>query len=260
MNSYIIFFNFPHCLEAAMNHKEYFYTNPENISQNFVEIKGEELKHLSRVVRKKVRDIIYVIDGKGNLYTVLLTEIKKQVARGEIQKRTRFAGESNFNLTIAQAVPKGSRFDLVVEKGTELGVSAFIPLICERSIVDVSTAKMSRWRKVAIAAMKQCGRSVLPEILSAQSVKEIVENKTVLQPGLIAHQDKWEKSLNAVIQPLKKKNDPAKSAVILIGPEGGFTPEEVKTATENGFVPFSLGSRRLRSETAELWQQRFLWN
>ncbi len=233
-----------------MSHKEYFYTKPENISQDYVEIKGEELKHLSRVMRKKARDIIYVVDGIGNLYTVLLTEIKKQVALGEIQKRTRFAGESNFNLTLAQAVPKGSRFDLVVEKGTELGVSAFIPLICEHSIVDVTSAKMSRWKKIAIAAMKQCGRSVLPEILPAQSVKEISENKSVLQIGLIAHQDKWGKSLNVVIQSLKKKNNTSKSAVILIGPEGGFSPEEVKTATENGFIPFSLGPRRLRSETA----------
>lgn len=229
---------------------KYFYTKPENISQDYVEIKGEELKHLSRVVRKKVRDIIYVVDGKGNHYTVLLTEIKKQFARGEIQKRTRFAGEDNFQLTLAQAVPKGSRFDLVIEKGTEIGVTSFIPLICDRSVVDVTPAKMARWRKVAIAAMKQCGRSVLPEILPAQSIKEIIESKKASIPGFVANQDSSSKSLSNIIRPFKEKGILDRSALILIGPEGGFSSEEVQLVLENQFVPFSLGQRRLRSETA----------
>jgi 16S rRNA (uracil1498-N3)-methyltransferase len=233
-----------------MSHKEYFYTKPENISQDYVEIKGAELKHLSRVVRKKVRDIIYVVDGKGNLYTVLLTEIKKQFAIGEIQKRTRFVGEENFQLILAQAVPKGSRFDLVVEKGTELGVSAFIPLLCEHSIVDISPAKISRWRNVAIAAMKQSGRSVLPEISPVQSIKQIIENKNILTPGFIAHQDSGSKSLSRVTQSFKEKGTLTKSTMILIGPEGGFSEAEIQHALENQFVPFSLGQRRLRSETA----------
>jgi 16S rRNA (uracil1498-N3)-methyltransferase len=233
-----------------MSHKEYFYTKPENISQDYVEIKGAELKHLSRVVRKKIRDIIYVVDGKGNLYTVLLTEIKKQFARGEIQKRNRFAGEENFHLILAHAVPKGSRFDLVVEKGTELGVSVFIPLLCEHSVVDISPAKISRWRKVAIAAMKQSGRSVLPEISPVQSIKQIIENKHILTPGFIAHQDSDSKSLSNVIHSFKEKGTLTKSAMIFIGPEGGFSVAEIQIALDNQILPFSLGSRRLRSETA----------
>lgn len=233
-----------------MSHKEFFYTKPENISNNFVEIKGEELKHLSRVLRKKVREIVYVVDGRGNLYTILLTEIKKQVARGEIQKKARFVGEANFELTLAQAVPKGNRFDLVIEKGTEIGVSAFIPLICEHSIVETTPARISRRKKVAIAAMKQCGRSVLPEILPAQSVKEVMKKKGLLKLGLIAHSEGRCKSLYSISEQLKKKNHPIKSAIILVGPEGGFSPEEVNLAIENGFEPFVLGPRRLRSETA----------
>ena len=233
-----------------MSHTQYFYTKPENISQGYIEIKGEELKYLSLVVRKKTRDIIYVVDGIGNLYTVLLTEIKKQFARGEIQKRTRFFGEANFKLILAQAVPKGSRFDQVIEKGTEIGVSAFIPLLCEHSIVDITPAKLARWKKIAIAAIKQCGRSVLPEILPAQSVSEIIENKNPITPGLIAHQDSASKSLSAAIQLLKERGNTIKSVIILIGPEGGFSPGETQMALENQFVPFSLGPRRLKSETA----------
>ena len=94
-----------------MKHREYFYTEPKNISKNSLAIRGDELKHLSRVVRKKVHDVVEVVDGQGNLYTIVLTKISKSVATGEIQKRTRYAGEPNFNLTLAQAIPKGNRFD-----------------------------------------------------------------------------------------------------------------------------------------------------
>ena len=204
-----------------MKHQEYFYTKPENISENIVEIKGEELKHLSRVLRKKVRDVVNVVDGEGNLYTIVLTEIRKAVARGEIQKKVRFIGESNFRLTLAQAVPKGNRFDLIVEKGTELGVTTFIPLICEHSVVEATPARMNRWKKVAIAAMKQSGRSILPDIKPAQSVKEVIQ-----------------------------KQQPIKSMTVLVGPEGGFSLEEVNFALENRYKSFTLGPRRLRSETA----------
>ena len=132
-----------------MRHREFFYTEPKNISHDTLEIKGEELKHLARVVRKKVRDVIEVVDGEGNLYTAVLSKISKQFAQGEIQKRTRYTREPNFQLTLAQAIPRGNRFDLVVEKGTEIGISAFIPLLCEHSIVEGAASRLSRWRKVA---------------------------------------------------------------------------------------------------------------
>ena len=233
-----------------MKHIENFYTPPENIVANTVEINGNELTHLARVKRKKARDIVNVVDGEGNLYTVLLTEMKKNVARGEIQKKTRFAGESNFELILAQAVPKGSRFDWVIEKGTELGVASFVPLKCENSLVDSSPSRMNRWKKIAIAAMKQSGRSVLPKIGEVQSVKQIVENTNLQRQGFIAHPAGKTKRLTVIADEFSLKAAPVKSAVILIGPEGGFSDEEVNFALENGFQPFTLGPRRLRSETA----------
>ena len=233
-----------------MKHQEYFYTKPENISENIVEIKGEELKHLSRVLRKKVRDVVNVVDGEGNLYTIVLTEIRKAVARGEIQKKVRFIGESNFRLTLAQAVPKGNRFDLIVEKGTELGVTTFIPLICEHSVVEATPARMNRWKKVAIAAMKQSGRSILPDIKPAQSVKEVIQKTGILSIGLIAHPQGKCKYLSSLIMELIKRKQPIKSMTVLVGPESGFSLEEVNFALENRYKSFTLGPRRLRSETA----------
>jgi 16S rRNA (uracil1498-N3)-methyltransferase len=233
-----------------MKHREYFYTEPKNISHQTLEIKGEELKHLSRVMRKKVRDVLEVVDGQGILYTVVLKKITRQSAIGEIQKRTRYAGEPNFHLTLAQAIPKGNRFDLVVEKGTEIGITTFIPLLCEHSIIESSSSRLSRWKKVAIAAMKQSARSILPEITPAQTIHDVIRKKGLLKLGLIADSGEAARSLSEVISELKQKSAQLKSAIVLIGPEGGFSANEVKFAIDNGFYRFSLGPRRLRSETA----------
>ncbi len=233
-----------------MKHREFFYSEPENISQNSLLIKGDELKHLVRVVRKKERDVIEVVDGKGNLFTAVLTRITSQVAEGEIQKCSRFIGEPNFQLTLAQAIPKGNRFDWVVEKGTEIGVAAFIPLLCEHSIIEETAARISRWKKIAIAAMKQSARSVLPEITSAQTIHEVIRKKGLLKLGLIANNGTGVSGLSDIFAELKRKSAQPKSVIVLIGPEGGFSSNEVMLAEENGFSAFSLGPRRLRADTA----------
>lgn len=233
-----------------MKHREYFYTEPKNISNEILKIKGDELKHLARVKRKKVRDIIEVVDGTGNLFTAVLTKISRESAIAEIQKRTRFVGEPNFHLTLAQAIPKGNRFDLVVEKGTELGILTFIPLLCENSIVEGASTRLSRWKKIAIAAMKQSARSVLPEITPAQTVHDVIRRKGLLKLGFIADDGDGARSLSNLVTEFKQKSFQLKSAIILIGPEGGFSHDEVKKALENGFYRFTLGQRRLRSETA----------
>jgi 16S rRNA (uracil1498-N3)-methyltransferase len=233
-----------------MKHREFFYTEPENISQNSVRIKGDELTHLARVVRKKVRDVIEVVDGRGNLYTAVLTQITSQFAEGEIQKRSRYIGEPNFQLTLAQAITKSNRFDWVVEKGTEIGISTFIPLLCEYSIVEETASRLDRWKKIAIAAMKQSARSILPEITPAQTIHDIIRKKGLLKLGLIAHSGEGARGLSETLAELKLKTLQLKSAIMLIGPEGGFAANELKAAIENGFYQFSLGPRRLRSETA----------
>ena len=233
-----------------MKHREVYYTEPKNISKDEIEITGQELKHISRVLRKRARDIIEVVDGQGNLYTAVLTKISKESAKAEIQKKTRFVNEPNFKLTIAHAIPKRKRFDLVIEKGTEIGASTFIPLLCENSNVNEVSSRLNRWKKIAIAAMKQSARSVLPEILPPHTIQDIVRNQGLLKLGFIAEMGENSKSLSSIIAELNQKGTPLKSAIMLIGPEGGFSAKEVKLATDNGFHRFSLGPRRLRSETA----------
>ena len=236
-----------------MKHIEYFYVPPRNIKDDIVEFKGAELKHLIVVSRKKRHDVINTVDGEGNVFTVVLTQVSKKSAIGEIQKRSRYLREPNFKLTLAQAIPKGNRFDLVIEKGTEIGVSKFIPLITERSIIKGSDTKFSRWKKIAIAAMKQCTRSILPEITPPQTLNQIFKEKEIYDFKFIAHLENNPKNLAEIIIQEKKKFEnisKIKSGIILIGPEGGFTSDEVKKARSWNFEAFSLGQRRLRTETA----------
>ncbi|MFZ5516822.1 MAG: RsmE family RNA methyltransferase [Candidatus Zhuqueibacterota bacterium] len=233
-----------------MSHREYFYVEPGFISPPLVEIKGSEFKHLARVLRKNVRDVVEIVDGVGNLYTAVLTRMETNFAQAEIQKRVRFAGEPNIKLTLAQAIPRNARFELVIEKGTELGVSSFIPTLCEFSLIKESETKGTRWQNIAIAAMKQCGRSVLPAIQKPQPIQDVITQKSVLTLGLFAHPAHGAPGLSALIAELKGKSHHLKSALIAIGPEGGFSQDEVKLARSNGFYNFTLGPRRLRSETA----------
>lgn len=233
-----------------MKHREIFYAPPENISPNRLQITGDELVHLSRVVRKKVRDVIEVVDGQGNLYTAVITQITGHIAAAEIQKRSRFVGEPNFQLTLAQAIPKSNRFDWVIEKGTEIGVVNFIPLLTEFSIAEATAHRQRRWQKIAIAAMKQCGRSMLPRIFPAQSLQEVIQKRDMLTIGLVAENRTGAKNLSALALSLKSQLTQYKSAIIIIGPEGGLSSEELEMTRNNGFHCFTLGPRRLRSETA----------
>ena len=236
-----------------MKHLEYYYVPPRDIKDDVVEFKGSELKHLTVVSRKKSGDKIFVVDGEGHTYSVELINVTSKSAIGKIQKRSRYLREPNFKLTLAQAIPKGNRFDLIIEKGTEIGVSKFIPLITERSIVQGSETKLNRWQKIAIAAMKQCTRSILPEITPAQTLDQLFMAKKIYHLQIIAHPENNAKSLTEVIIRNKekfKKISNIKSGIILIGAEGGFSTAEVTTAKSWKFETFSLGQRRLRSETA----------
>lgn len=236
-----------------MKHKDIFYIPPEQISGDKVIIKGAEFKHMTIVTRKKPKDIIHIVDGIGSEYVVMITRVDRNSAEGEICKRSRFCGEPNFQLTLAQAIPKGNKFDLVLEKCTEIGVSEFIPLITEKTAIKGSEGKRVRWQNIVIAAIKQCGRSVLPNIALPQTLHELIQCNKIYDFRLIAHPESNSQCLADSILGINRQLAGLprfKSGIILVGPEAGFTDEEIYIAKSNLFTPFNLGSRRFRSETA----------
>ena len=160
----------------------------------------------------------------------------------------RGVNEPKIHVTLAVSLLKNpARIDFLVEKGTELGVRAIIPMVCERTIP--SHEKHARLEKIALSAMKQSGRSYLPNVSMLSSFEAVVNNAEEYALRLIPH-EKTEQS--HFVGSVLKHHAQAKSVLIMVGPEGGFTDEELALASDRRFVPISLGPRRLRTETAAL--------
>jgi 16S rRNA (uracil1498-N3)-methyltransferase len=230
-------------------HWESFYIPADKIRTDTITFPQTETHHLSRVLRKKRGDSVWVVDGEGTTYQVELLTISRESARGKIIQKRRRIGEPTSRITLAQAVLKRDKFDWIVEKATEIGVERIIPFTSEFAQTVAGTQKISRWRRVAVSAMKQSGRSVLPEISEPMSLSKVLARGSHCTYRLIAHRGTNSQSLS--IKPVTGAKTTS-SALLVIGPEGGFSDDEVQTAVDQSFTPVSLGPRRLRAETAGL--------
>lgn len=231
-----------------MSRREFFYAPPAQIVNDQIELTGDEHIHCAKVLRKVAGDRLTIVDGEGRAFDGEIRAVEKQRTLIKILSRREAVGEPIARLTLAQAVPKSNRFDWLVEKGTEIGISEFIPLRCERSETIASASKCKRWQRLALAAMKQSCRSVLPAIESEKSFDEICMAAAKYDFAMLAHPDRTE-SLQKILIPYRLR--PIRG-LILIGPEGGFTEAELETACAGGIPFFSLGPRRLRAESAGL--------
>ncbi len=225
---------------------DYFYCPPQQIDSHQVVIDEEEFSHLVHVMRKKVGDEIFVVDGVGTAYDVVLTDIRRKTAVGRIREKHPGHNEPGLSLTLAVGILKNpSKFDFLVEKITELGVREIIPLRTERSIP--SHARVDRWQKLALAAMKQSGRSYLPLVSPLRDLEEFLAAERSVGVRLVA----LETMRGGGPAGVPVVGD-AGSAIGLIGPEGGFTDEEAGRCLGAGYQPVTLGVRRLRTETAAI--------
>jgi 16S rRNA (uracil1498-N3)-methyltransferase len=227
-------------------HWESFYVDPNDVCGDEIRFREEEAKHLGQVMRKKGRQRIWAVDGGGKAYEVQLIRIGKKEATGKIIHTRRRLGEPLAEVTLAQAILKGDHFDYLVEKVTEIGVKRIIPMITDNTVPTAGPQKLARWRRITVAAMKQSGRSVLPEITSPAHFQQILETKTQYQHCWIAHPGKGS------VAPRFAENAAGriKNVLLIVGPEGGFSDAEIETAKQQDIRQISLGPRRLRSETA----------
>ncbi|MDD8019169.1 MAG: 16S rRNA (uracil(1498)-N(3))-methyltransferase [Bacteroidota bacterium] len=227
---------------------EYFYVPAEHIIDQHIVIDGEEAKHLARVLRKQPGDLIWVVDGNGTAYEAVIRLATLEMVECEILYEHVHHHEPDVDVTLAVAQLKNpSRMDWVIEKGTELGVRTFIPLQTTRTIAK--SPKEERWNHIALAAMKQSGRCILPKILPPMSLDIVVANAQQYDMKLIP----YERTDHVLfISEALKYRKPPRSVLIVIGPEGGFTNEEILTAEKAEFIQVSLGRRRLRTETAAI--------
>ncbi len=214
-----------------------------------VVLTGEQAHRLSRVLRLRAGQEVVLFDGSGDEFPARLESVTPGEVVAQVESKRAGRAESPLRLTLYQSVVKGGRFEWVLEKGTELGVAAFVPLRVERSVVKVGQngARPDRWRRIVIEAAEQCGRSVVPEVARPQTLDDALNRE---QPLLLPYEGEREQGIRAALTLFREHKVTALS--VLVGPEGGFEPAEVERARVAGAVVASLGPRVLRSETAGL--------
>ncbi len=228
--------------------KEFFYADPSKVGEKFLTLEDDEAKHITRVLRKTEGELLWVVDGVDRAYEVVIRSVHPNSVECEILSAHERLNETAIEVTLAVAVLKNpSRMEWLIEKGTELGIRRFIPVSTSRTVANSS--KENRWKKIALSAMKQSGRSYLPQIYPLTDMDSVMRHASVFDLKIIPYEQTDEALF--IAEALRHRQKPT-SALIVIGPEGGFTESEIQSADHSGFIQVSLGKRRLRTETAAL--------
>jgi 16S rRNA (uracil1498-N3)-methyltransferase len=218
----------------------FFYDENLNDASLFT-LSEETSKHIIQVLRMKIGEQIQLTTGKGKVLTAEIISEHKRSAEVKVIS-TSYIEHNTSNITIAISLIKNTnRFEWFLEKATEIGVSAIIPLICERT--EKQNFRQDRMKNILVSAMLQSQQAWLPELHEPTKFSTVI--KTSSQKKYIAHCIDEERA-SVSNQPINQSTD----KLILIGPEGDFTKEEISLAKENNFIPVSLGNTRLRTETA----------
>ncbi len=230
---------------------------PEQLSSKKITITGDQARHLTVVLRVKPGEYVYIFDGLGFKYSCKIIQCHKKEIIAERIKKEPYSTESPVSITLAQGIAKGNKMDLIVQKSTELGVAKIIPLITERSQIK-HTKKLDRWEKIALSASQQSGRDRVPEIEEPVDIKSFLSRQFPLiekgdkggffNSGIIFSEEKKERNMKGALSAFHN----TRQLTLLVGPEGGFSKEEVNAAVENSFIETSLGPRILRTETAPI--------
>lgn len=219
------------------------------LKSDVVDITGEAFHHLV-VLRLRSGDEVLLLDGGGSLARGVLRQLSRSAAQAEVLERWE-EKEDLLPVRLLQGLPRGEKFEWLLEKGVELGISAFTPVRTERS--QVRGEKFARWQRIIQEAARQSRRPLLPGLDELQPLSQALQHTTEGLRLML-----WEEGsipLNAVL-PLES---PA-SCALLVGPEGGFTGAEAQAAQAAGFLPVSLGKRILRTETAGMAVAAILQN
>lgn len=225
-----------------------FFLSPCSIKGNSIQLDKEESNHAVKVLRLGLNDKIEVFDGKSCSYSAVIEKIENGLVSARIIKPLNVKKDESIKIVLFQSIPKSLKMDFVIQKGTELGVSEFRPLLTKRTIPDGRNVQQrhTRWQRIAKESSKQCGRKTVPEIFQPVSLSDAIKTISVPQESLILVLDNiTTRSIKSVLQ----KNKP-QSVYVFVGPEGGFTPDETKLIESIGGAPVNISGNTLRTETA----------
>lgn len=231
-----------------MSHR--FFIPANWIESPTVHLRGQTARQIKSVLRLKPGDEIVVLDNSGSEWRVSLTDIGSDAVTARIIEQRPARGEPVLRLTLYQGTIKGQKFEWVLQKGTELGVSRFVPTICRRSVVNDAEAlakKHDRWQRIIQEAAEQSGRGRLPHLEPAMPLAgALPQAASSALPILL-----WEEEHHLTLKEVLLESEPD-TVALFIGPEGGFTSDEAALARRAGCHIVTLGPRILRAETAGL--------
>jgi len=233
-----------------------FFVKSEQVNNDKIEITGEDVNHIRNVLRLTKCEKIKICDtGNSKNYICEINDISKEEVICNIIEEVSGEAEGNVILHIYQGLPKADKMELIIQKGTELGVSEFIPVNFKRSIVKISEKdekkKIDRWQKIAEVAAKQSGRDIIPTIRNIENIKNICNNINEYDIVLVAYELEEQNYIKNELLKIKNNNTNYRIAIV-IGPEGGIDEEEINLLKSAGAKIVSLGKRILRTETVAL--------
>ena len=233
-----------------------FYIPPERWALRPLVLDDAEAHHCIDVLRLGVGSRVVIFDGRGSEITAEITAVEK--GRAHLKDLMSVKMESlRCAITLAQAIPKGKNMELIVQKATELGVAKIVPLLSDRAVVqlgDEVRKRQGKWQQVVIEAAKQCGQNWLPEVAAPITPKKFFAEFDRYELPLIASLQHDARSFKVTLADFREQHGRRPgSALILIGPEGDFTPAETSSAKSAGCIPVSLGPIVLRAETAAIY-------
>jgi 16S rRNA (uracil1498-N3)-methyltransferase len=227
-----------------------FFISTSDIEGDRVRLSREQSHQVSHVLRLAPGDTIVVLDNSGTEYNVTLTAVGRTETVGQVTSKRQAPGEPTAEVILFQSLLAREKFEWVLQKGTEVGVTQFVPVLTERSLVRTKTIednKLDRWQRILTEAAEQSHRGRIPQLEPIIPFDKAVLRMADFDRSLIAAPSDGAATLHNALQGIPRS--PA-SVAVMIGPEGGFTEEEVALACEKGAVRVGLGPRILRTETA----------
>jgi len=229
-----------------------FFIAPELIDGDTVKLDDATARQITKVLRLREGDRICLLDGRGNLHDSQLSSTARNDTTAKILSSSLCQNEPVLDFTLAICLPKGDKLELIVQKCVELGISRIVVVESERTVSHLDDArasdKMTRWRRIAAEAAEQSGRGIIPEMSGIIDFADLAAIISETDLAIVA----WEEEHQSTLKQILRAQPDAKSALLIIGPEGGLSESEVELVKSAGAKSVSLGRRVLRSETAAI--------
>ena len=230
----------------------HLFLPPEQFSSNAATILGQDHTHLTKVLRARIGSSVVLLDNLGSAYSCTIDSIDRHSCKASIQSRLNLDTELRTDIVVAQAIGKGSKFEEVIQHGTEIGAKQFWPILSDYCQVDISDTnvvkKLERWRHISTSAAEQSHRLFIPLVTVPMSFDALIASITSeSSPALMLHPSPMLPMLQSSVRDISTAG-----LVVMIGPEGGWSEREVHLAHESGVNVVQMGPRVMRTETAGL--------